>query len=105
MAVPSFCTSFGPRYLNTSAASFSPRERSRMALLLSPSSLIAGHPALDYIGDQLRVLARQFPRGLHSLTFIVHGYGGRVVLLMLGLSFRCRLGLSQFGCLNFDVFH
>src|SRR5438105_642891 len=67
MAWPIFCTSLGARYLNTCAASSSPSDIRRIALLVSPASLIAIHPALDDVRDDLGVLARQRPRALQLI--------------------------------------
>src|SRR4051794_37002627 len=64
IAWPIFWTSFGARYLNTCAASSSPIDISRMALFIRPASLIAVHPALDYVGDDLGIVARHLPRAL-----------------------------------------
>src|ERR1700710_640909 len=61
MVAPIFCTSRGPRYLNTSAASDSPIDISRSAALLRPSAFI-GHPVLDDRRDDSRVLARNHAR-------------------------------------------
>src|SRR5471032_759889 len=61
MVAPIFCTSRGPRYLNTSAASDSPIDISRSAALLRPSAFI-GHPVLDDRRDDSRVLARYHAR-------------------------------------------
>src|ERR1700733_1930096 len=61
MVAPIFCTSRGPRYLNTSAASDSPIDISRSAALLRPSAFI-GHPVLDDRRDDSGVLTRDHAR-------------------------------------------
>ena len=48
----------GPRYLNTSTASSSPIDISRIALRLMPSSLIPPDPVLHHVGDDRRILLR-----------------------------------------------
>src|SRR5689334_1477861 len=64
MAWPIFCTSLGARYLNTCAASSSPSDIRRIALLVRPASLIAIYPALHDVRDDLGVLAREAARAL-----------------------------------------
>ena len=60
IAGPSFCTSRGPRCLNTSTASSSPSDISRMALRWMPSSLNSlPHPVLHHVGDDARLLPRE----------------------------------------------
>src|SRR5450631_1789590 len=67
IAAPIFCTSRGPRYLNTSAASSSPSDIIRIALLVMPSAAIAGHPFLDDVGHYLRITARNLFGLVHAL--------------------------------------
>src|SRR5450830_1743209 len=55
MAAPSFCTSRGPRYFMTSAASSSPRASIRMAPFSTPSLLIV-HPCLNDACHQFRII-------------------------------------------------
>src|SRR5688572_4591935 len=57
IAWPIFCTSLGERCFRTCAASSSPTESRRIALLARPTSLILVHPRLDDVGDDLRILA------------------------------------------------
>src|SRR3569832_1536489 len=59
MAAPSFCTSRGPRYFMTSAASSSPSASIRIAPFCIPASLISAHPCLDYVSYHFRVLPGQ----------------------------------------------
>src|SRR5690606_18887410 len=63
MAVPRRCTSFGPMYFRTCAASPSPRVISSSAARSVPdisegTLLIAGHPFLDDLRDSCRIMAR-----------------------------------------------
>src|SRR3954463_14226654 len=57
IAWPIFCTSLGARYLNTCAASSSPSDIRRIALVMRPASLIAAHPSLDDVRDDLGAVA------------------------------------------------
>src|SRR6478736_3468432 len=64
IAWPIFCTSLGARYLKTCAASSSPSDISRIALLVRPASLIAAHPSLHHVRDDLGIVACELPRAL-----------------------------------------
>src|SRR5450830_863716 len=63
MAAPSFCTSRGPRYFMTSAASSSPRASIRMAPFSTPSLLIV-HPCLNDACHQFRIILGPLLGGL-----------------------------------------
>src|SRR5690606_18686627 len=58
IAAPSFCTSRGPRYFMTSAASSAPSASISTAPLCTPLSVIS-HPCLHDVCDDLRILARE----------------------------------------------
>src|SRR5690625_3487564 len=86
MATPRRCTSLGPRWRSTAAASFSPRDMSRMAAWFSllmwggpagPSSLrlrslTAGHPLLDDLGHATGVIRDQ---ALDVIDLLLIGLG------------------------------
>src|SRR5262245_30293667 len=66
MATPTFCTSFGPRWRSTCAASVSPRESRRMAALstlfslaVTRASLIGIDPLFHHLSHAARVLRHQ----------------------------------------------
>src|SRR5450830_773979 len=63
MAAPSFCTSRGPRYFMTSAASSSPSASIRMAPFSTPSLLIV-HPCLNDACHQFRIILGPLLGGL-----------------------------------------
>src|SRR5688572_20887090 len=74
IATPIFWTSRGPRNLKTSAASSSPSDIRRMAALLTPSLLIAGHPVLYNVGDDRGILLGDLFRVLQR-GFVTVGRG------------------------------
>src|SRR5690606_28855970 len=70
-AVPTRCTSLGPRWRNTCAASASPRDSSRIAALSTllslvaiRASLIGVDPLFDDLGHSTRVLGYQILDGI-----------------------------------------
>src|SRR4051812_36494191 len=75
IAAPIFCTSRGPRCLKTSAASSSPSDIKRIALLVMPSFAI-GHPILDHGCNYLGVVACQL-LGAFDMLLVIRGFQSR----------------------------